>query len=190
MGTLQGTLGQEGKTLQREGGEAGSRGPWTGVRGGEMGPGSAFRGPWTRVRGGEMGPGSAFRVSIPAAGEGVSMCAYAYGCTRTCSYKPVYMCRRLQIIAVHDHKCLLVGLLFRPAFGEFGKGFWAGSLALLWSRDRWSNGDGAQRRVGSREGGGLVGVAQEEEAFLSCLLGGATETPQPSQKTGEQQLCI
>lgn len=117
MGTLQGTLGQEGKTLQREGGEAGSRGPWT------------------QVRGGEMGPGSAFRVSIPVAGEGVSMCAYAYGCTLTCSYKPVYMCRRLQSIAVHGHKCLLVGLLFRPAFGEFGKGLWAGSLALLWSRD-------------------------------------------------------
>lgn len=55
--------------------------------------------------------------------------------------------------------------------------------------------------MGSRDGGGLGGVAQaepragrpeEEEAFSSCLLGDAAETLQPSLKTqfGEQQLCI
>lgn len=84
---------------------------------------------------------------------------------------------------------------------QFGKGFWAGSLTLLWSRDEVVQQGGAQRRMGSRDGGGLGGVAQaepragrpeEEEAFSSCLLGDAAETLQPSLKTqfGEQQLCI
>ena len=88
-----------------------------------------------------------------------------------------------------------------PSIWSLQREFWAGSPAPLWSRDEVVPRGGAQRRMGSCEGGGLGGVAQEkpwagrpkeEEAFLSCLLGGAAETLQPSQKTqfGEQQLCI
>ncbi|CAN0051388.1 unnamed protein product [Rangifer tarandus platyrhynchus] len=101
-----------------------------------------------------MGPGSAFRVSILVAGEGVSMCAYAYGCTRTCSYKPVYMCRRLQSIAVHGHKCLWVGLLFRPA-GSLERGSWQAASPCSGAEMRWSNGEGHRG-----EWGGLGRLAQ------------------------------
>lgn len=64
-----------------------------------------------------MGPGTAFGVSIPVVDEGVSVCAYAHGRTRTCGYKPVCICKRLQSIAVRGHKYLSVALLFHPAFG-------------------------------------------------------------------------
>lgn len=57
----------------------------------ERGVRQALGGPWTWARAGEMGSGAAFWVSIPVVDEAVSVCAYAYGCTRTYSYKPVYM---------------------------------------------------------------------------------------------------